>query len=59
MRDCADEQLQQQESWAYIGRYRSHSRPVSGLEFGVLEDGTLALFSVGEDRCMVLKPLLS
>jgi hypothetical protein len=48
-----DEPVQQQESWCYIGRYRSHSRPVSGLEFGVLEDGTLALFSIGEDRCMV------
>jgi hypothetical protein len=48
-----DEPVQQQESWLYIGRYRSHSRPVTGLEFGVLEDGTLALFSVGEDRCMV------
>ena len=39
--------------WTYVGRNRSHSRTVTGLEFGNREDGRVSLVSVGEDRCLV------
>ncbi|CAM9978678.1 unnamed protein product [Discosporangium mesarthrocarpum] len=41
------------EAWVYVGRHRSHSRPITGLEFGRREDGRVSLVSVGEDRILV------
>ena len=40
-------------TWNYIGRYKSHSKNIAGLEFATREDGRLALVSVGEDRMLV------
>ncbi|CAM9670144.1 unnamed protein product, partial [Chrysoparadoxa australica] len=42
-----------QESWKYVGRHRSHEQPITGLAFGVLEDGRLSLVSIGEDKYLV------
>lgn len=41
------------DDWAYIGRCRAHSKPITGLEFSRASDGTPLLLSVGEDRTMV------
>jgi len=41
------------KAWAYLGRHRSHTAPVTGLDFGKREDGAVALVSVGEDRTLV------
>jgi WD40 repeat protein/Ca2+-binding EF-hand superfamily protein len=41
------------DEWVYIGRCRSHSKPVTGLEFACDGDGNLSLVSVAEDRTMV------
>ena len=40
-------------TWNYIGRYKSHSGSITGLEFATREDGRLALVSVGEDKMLV------
>ena len=40
-------------TWNYIGRYRSHNKTITGLEFATREDGRLALVSTGEDRRLV------
>ena len=39
--------------WIYIGKSRSHSKKISGLEFGVSQDGRPLLMSIGEDKVMV------
>mmetsp|Transcript_21112 Transcript_21112/g.27387 ORF Transcript_21112/g.27387 Transcript_21112/m.27387 type:complete len:951 (+) Transcript_21112:86-2938(+) len=41
------------QGWEYIGRYRSHTKPITGLEFGAREDGRVSLISVAEDRTLV------
>eukprot|EP00903_Cladosiphon_okamuranus_P005352 g5347.t1 len=48
-----DEEAQPKDTWAYVGRHRSHSRAITGLEFGTREDGRVSLVSVGEDRFLV------
>jgi len=40
-------------TWIYLGRHRSHWRPITALEFGLRDDGRQTLVSVGEDRCLV------
>eukprot|EP00117_Sycon_ciliatum_P049450 scpid14290/ scgid35050/ WD repeat-containing protein 66 len=41
-------------SWNYLGKYRSHSKSIQGILFGVNEeDGEPRLFSVGNDRMLV------
>jgi len=37
----------------YHIRYRSHSAPITGLSFGLREQGGQSLVSVGEDRQLV------
>lgn len=44
---------QEVEQWVYLGRNRSHSRPITSLRFGSATDGTPLLVSVGEDRRVV------
>ena len=39
--------------WEYIGKYRAHHAPISGLHFGDGADGLPRLFSVGEDSQLV------
>ena len=39
--------------WVYVGRYQSHSKAITGLEFTIREDGRTALVSIGEDRMLV------
>lgn len=41
------------KGWEYIGRYRSHTKPITGLEFCSREDGRISLISVSEDRTLV------
>jgi len=41
------------QGWEYIGRHRSHTRAITGLEFGLREDGRTALASAAEDRTLV------
>ena len=36
-----------------MGRHRSHTRRITGLEFGTREDGRVSLVSVGEDKYLV------
>lgn len=50
---CQDEDTQPRDTWAYVGRHRSHGGAITGLEFGTREDGRVSLVSVGEDRCLV------
>tara|TARA_B100000482_G_scaffold192413_1_gene180505 strand:- start:2702 stop:5512 length:2811 start_codon:yes stop_codon:yes gene_type:complete len=40
-------------TWVYIGRYFSHSRPVTGLKFGRRETDVMVLVSVAEDKKLV------
>ncbi|DBA03566.1 TPA: hypothetical protein N0F65_011467 [Lagenidium giganteum] len=42
-----------EDDWTYIGRCRSHSKPITGLEFAVAGDGSPLLVSVAEDKTMV------
>lgn len=42
-----------QDEWVYIGRYKSHSKPITGLEFGLSAEQLPLLVSVGEDRRLV------
>ncbi|KAL0479690.1 WD repeat-containing protein [Acrasis kona] len=40
--------------WVYLGRYRSHKKPITGLEFGIVPYGDVAqLMSVGEDKLLI------
>ncbi|CAM9681994.1 unnamed protein product [Heterosigma akashiwo] len=41
------------QGWEYIGRHRSHTMAITGLEFGLREDGRTALASAAEDRTLV------
>jgi len=41
------------KEWVYIGKYRGHYKPVTGIQFGEGADGTPRLFSSGEDRSLV------
>ena len=49
----ADETVKEVEQWVYLGKNRAHSRPITGLEFGVDGDGQPLLVSCGEDRRVV------
>ncbi|GMH57237.1 hypothetical protein TrLO_g13606 [Triparma laevis f. longispina] len=40
-------------TWNYVGRIKSHTKAITGLEFTVREDGRLAMVSVAEDRTLV------
>ena len=46
------------EEWNYIGKYRSHSKPVTGLLF-FENNGESRLLSISEDRQMVEYDLLN
>ncbi|KAF0684613.1 Aste57867_23417 [Aphanomyces stellatus] len=39
--------------WAYIGRCKSHAKPITGFEFGMSPDQQPLLVTVGEDRMLV------
>jgi len=41
------------EEWVYVGRYRSHTKPITGLEFGMSSEQQPLLVSVGEDKRLV------
>lgn len=41
------------DDWAYIGRCRAHSKPITGLEFSRGSDGAPLLVTVGEDKTLV------
>eukprot|EP00501_MAST-03F_sp_TOSAG23-6_P001130 GSMAST32.ASY1.ANO1.1173.1 assembled CDS len=41
------------EEWIFLGKYKSHSAPITGLEFGISNKGVPFLVSVGEDRHIV------
>ena len=41
------------KEWVYIGKYRGHYKPITGLQFGEGSDGSARLFSSGEDRSLV------
>lgn len=53
LRTLQDDEAQPKDTWAYVGRHRSHGKAITGLEFGTREDGRVSLVSVGEDRCLV------
>merc|ERR1719440_119017 len=41
------------KEWIYVGKYRGHYKPITGLQFGEGADGLPRLFSTGEDRSLV------
>ena len=41
------------QEWVFVGKYRGHYKPVTGLQFGEGSDGSPRLFSTGEDRSLV------
>lgn len=41
------------QSWIYIGRHRSHTRNITGLEFGCRGNDTITLVSTAEDRTLL------
>ena len=41
------------KEWVFVGKYRGHYKPVTGLQFGEGSDGSPRLFSTGEDRSLV------
>jgi len=41
------------KEWVYVGKYRGHYKPITGLQFGEGSDGSARLFSTGEDRSLV------
>jgi hypothetical protein len=47
-----------EDRWTFIGKYKSHSREVTGLEFGMSVDGFPVLASVGADKRLVEYDLL-
>ncbi|RHY53309.1 hypothetical protein DYB26_001921 [Aphanomyces astaci] len=48
----ADE-LDTTDLWSYIGRCKSHTKPITGLEFGMSPDQQALLVTVGEDKMLV------
>jgi WD40 repeat protein/Ca2+-binding EF-hand superfamily protein len=46
------------EAWEYIGRHKSHTKLITGIEFGVRQDGSVGLASIGEDCRLVLYDVL-
>lgn len=48
-----EESSKEVEQWVYLGKSRSHSRPITGLEFGTDAGGRPLLVSCGEDRRLV------
>jgi len=48
--DTSGEGSKETEQWVYLGKSRSHSRPITGLEFGIDTTGQPLLVSCGEDR---------
>lgn len=48
-----DSGRQPSPEWVYLGRYKSHALPITGLAFGVSAEGGPLLASVGEDRMLV------
>lgn len=41
------------KQWEFLGKYRGHYKPITGLQFGFADEGQPRLFSVAEDRCVV------
>ena len=41
------------EQWVLIGRYKAHSKPITGLRFGMSAEGAPLLVSTGEDKYLV------
>jgi Ca2+-binding EF-hand superfamily protein len=41
------------KEWVFLGKYRGHYKPITGLQFGEGPDGAPRLFSTGEDRALV------
>ncbi|EGB04140.1 hypothetical protein AURANDRAFT_55327 [Aureococcus anophagefferens] len=41
------------QSWIYIGRYRSHVKEITGLEFGSRGNDTITLVSTSADRTLL------
>ena len=48
-----EESSKEVEQWVYLGKSRSHSRPITGIEFGTDAGGRPLLVSCGEDRRLV------
>nr|CCA15219.1 conserved hypothetical protein [Albugo laibachii Nc14] len=48
-----DEALKDERSWAFLGRCKSHSRPITGMEFSMSSTEPYRLVTVGEDRTLV------
>ncbi|MCO5551802.1 hypothetical protein L7F22_005304 [Adiantum nelumboides] len=42
-----------EDKWEYVGKFRSHARPIVGLHFTKQDDGSCRLFSVGHDSMIV------
>jgi len=45
--------IEKERGWTYLGRNKSHSKKITGLEFTQREDWHDVLVSVGEDRRLV------
>lgn len=43
----------EQGTWTYIGKYRAHTKPITGLTFGTSADSLPRLLSISEDRTLV------
>lgn len=43
----------EQGTWGYLGKYRAHTKPITGLVFGTSGDTLPRLLSIAEDRTMV------
>ena len=41
------------KEWIFVGKYRGHYKPITGLQFGEGSDGSARLFACGEDRALV------